>query len=393
MSLRPAAGSAFEWLQRDVAQWTGGTTAIRLMASALEDSTVEQYGRHWATFCTWCAENSLEPLPATPRMIVAYIGTLAERGSIGADSLQPYLSAINAMHADHGFERPALGHMVARARQGMRRSQALVQTRDTRVPLPADAVMRILQSTLAARPSLEQRPPRERLAFLRRRYAVVLAFVFMGRQDSCVHLRADDHGIDDSFLWLRLTEKQKRGWRFRRVIRLPLTAHAVRRHASALPLLAQLGRAYLAAREAALAFSSRAGAREPTALFQLPGEQPPRTADMSTWLSQTLSEEGISAAYGFAYQGHSLRSGGSSAAEAVGVSRYRGNWLGGWSQQGRTRELHYLDPSVLPTPAAFAFFGWLQQGMYETDDAAWERAPRTVDAADPGEPTAAPPRR
>ena len=314
MSLRPAAGSAFEWLQRDVAQWTGGTTAIRLMASALEDSTVEQYGRHWATFCTWCAENSLEPLPATPRMIVAYIGTLAERGSIGADSLQPYLSAINAMHADHGFERPALGHMVARARQGMRRSQALVQTRDTRVPLPADAVMRILQSTLAARPSLEQRPPRERLAFLRRRYAVVLAFVFMGRQDSCVHLRADDHGIDDSFLWLRLTEKQKRGWRFRRVIRLPLTAQAVRRHASALPLLAQLGRAYLAAREAALAFSSRAGAREPTALFQLPGEQPPRTADMSTWLSQTLSEEGISAAYGFAYQGHSLRSGTDQAA-------------------------------------------------------------------------------
>ena len=314
MSLRPAAGSAFAWLQREVAQWTGGTTAIRLMASALEDSTVEQYGRHWTTFCTWCAENGLEPLPATPRMIVAYIGTLAERGSIGADSLQPYLSAINAMHADHGFERPALGHMVARARQGMRRSQALVQTRDTRVPLPAEAVMRILQSTLAALPSLERRQPRERLAFLRRRYSVVLAFVFMGRQDSCVHLRADDHGIDDSFLWLRLTEKQKRGWRFRRVIRLPLTAHAVRGHASALPLLAQLGRAYLLAREAAQV-SSRAGAF----LFQLPGEQPPRTADMSAWLSQTLSEEGISAASGFAYQGHSLRSGGSSAAEAVGV--------------------------------------------------------------------------
>ena len=98
MSLRPAAGSAFEWLQRDVAQWTGGTTAIRLMASALEDSTVEhQYGRHWATFCTWCAENSLEPLPATPRMIVAYIGTLAERGSIGAEvDDQARLGAVHA---------------------------------------------------------------------------------------------------------------------------------------------------------------------------------------------------------------------------------------------------------------------------------------------------------
>ena len=28
-----------------------------------------------------------------------------------------------------------------------------------------------------------------------------------------------------------------------------------------------------------------------------------------------------------------------SAAEAIGVPRYRGNWLGGWAQSGRTREL------------------------------------------------------
>ena len=29
----------------------------------------------------------------------------------------------------------------------------------------------------------------------------------MGRQDSCVSLRSRDHGIDSSFIWLRLTEK------------------------------------------------------------------------------------------------------------------------------------------------------------------------------------------
>ena len=81
-----------------------------------------------------------EPLPAAPPTIVGYIGWLAERGTIGADSLQPYLSAINSMHADHGLERPALGHLVRRARQGMARRQAALQTRDTRVPLPAEHV-------------------------------------------------------------------------------------------------------------------------------------------------------------------------------------------------------------------------------------------------------------
>ena len=45
---------------------------------------------------------------------------------------------------------------------------------------------------------------------------------------------------------------------------------------------------------------------------------------------------------GFAYMGHSLCSGGSSAAEAIGISHFKGNWSGGWSQTGRTRERHHI---------------------------------------------------
>jgi len=89
---------------------------------------------------------------------------------------------------------------------------------------------------------------------------------------------------------------------------------------------------------------------------------------MSSWLAQTLRELGISAPVGFAYLGHSLRSGASSAAEAIRVSRFRGNWLGGWAQSGNTRELHYMDPSFQPTPAAFAWFGWLLDGDFETSE-------------------------
>ena len=64
--------------------------------------------------------------------------------------------------------------------------------------------------------------------WLRRRFSLVLGFIFFGRQDSCVTLQSDDIGISEAdaggYIWLRLTEKMKRGFAFRRIIRLPLDA-------------------------------------------------------------------------------------------------------------------------------------------------------------------------
>src|SRR6056297_3145782 len=126
------------------AQWSGGATAARLAADARQSSTARSYGRHWAAFAEWCALNSLEPLPATPDMVAAYIGSIADRGTVAARSLQPYLSAINSVHADFGYERPALGHFITTVRRGMARTQAATATRDTRIPLPAPAVEAVL---------------------------------------------------------------------------------------------------------------------------------------------------------------------------------------------------------------------------------------------------------
>ena len=207
----------------------------------------------------------------------------------------------------------------------------------------------------------------------------------MGRQDSCVRLATSDHDIDEGFIWLRLTEKMRRGWRLRRIVRLPLDAPPSSGHESALPALAMalasLGRAYVAARAAL------PGGRDMPRLFQLPGEPLPTTRHMERWVEAVLLSEGVRAPPGFAYMGHSLRSGGSSAAEAIGVPRFRGNWLGGWSQHSTTREVHYLDPSILPTPAAHALFGWLLAGVYTCDHPHWERSPHTREHADVGEAT------
>ena len=367
LNLRSAAGTAFERMRGAIGGWSGGSTALRLMASAHEDSTAAAYSRHWASFCDWCADNELEPFPATPPMVAAYIGSLAERGTVAEASLQPYLSAINSFHADAGAERPAVGHLIVRARQGMARGQAALLTRDTRVPLPAGAALGALDAALAALPAMRRRlAPRAMAEWLRARYELVLAFVFFARQDSCVSLAARDHDIDGEFLWLRITEKMKRGWAFRRVIRIPLDSEPSNGVASAIPRLAELGKAYMCAREALVSASQI----DPPYFFQLPGEPKPASRHMATRVAHTLAAHGVRAPEGFAYLGHSLRSGGSSAAEAIGVSRYLGNWLGGlggWSQTGRTRELHYLDPSIGPTPDAYALLGWLLRRVFTAE--------------------------
>ena len=89
---------------------------------------------------------------------------------------------------------------------------------------------------------------------------------------------------------------------------------------------------------------------------------------MSHWVAKTLRKYGVTAPPGFAYLGHSLRAGASSAAEAIKVPRARGDWLGGWAPGTSTREKHYIDPTVGATPAAYALFGWLLDHAYSVDD-------------------------
>jgi len=80
--------------------------------------------------------------------------------------------------------------------------------------------------------------------------------------------------------------------------------------------------------------------------------------------SSTLAAVEIATPSGFAYLGHSLRSGASSAAEAIKVPRARGDWLGGWAPGSATRDKHYIDPTVEPTPAAYRLLGWLLDSEY-----------------------------
>ena len=274
--------------------------------------------------------------------------------------MQPVFSAINDAHRSHGLPPPALDdHLLSRTRQGLRRAQAEVETRDSRTPLPAEAAIRVLEDGEATSVLQHQRDDS----------AIVLAAIFAGRQDSAVHLRPSDISISDTEIWLRLSEKGKKGQAIRRIVRLPLGQSPVAGHPSALPRVAALLRRYLDVRTEALH-----GAPEPEFAFQLPGEVRPTTASMERWLDRALRRCGVAAPAGFAYQGHSLRSLGASAMAAIGVERHIYIWLGGWARGSSVVDRCYIDPTFMPSPAAYALYGWALSRQYSAGAAEVVRA-------------------
>ena len=42
-------------------------------------------------------------------------------------------------------------------------------------------------------------------------------------------------------------------------------------------------------------------------------------------------------------------------------------WLGGWTRGSSVVDKHYVDPTVLPTPAAHALYGWALSRQYRAE--------------------------
>lgn len=118
------------------------------------------------------------------------------------------------------------------------------------MPLPAEAVLIVLSG---AERSLGMPPHR-----LREHFALVLAYIclWVGKtarlQDSTTLLAASDFGIDHRFLWLRLTEKQRKHLGSRRVVRIPVAPPPSQGVPSAIPRAVALARRFLHSKEEAL---------------------------------------------------------------------------------------------------------------------------------------------
>jgi integrase len=83
------------------------------------DNTIRGYQADWRHFCAWCG--SLQPLPASPDAVAAFIAECA--GNLKPGSIQRRLNAIAEAHKAAGFGSPTHHPLVRNTMKGIRRTK------------------------------------------------------------------------------------------------------------------------------------------------------------------------------------------------------------------------------------------------------------------------------
>jgi hypothetical protein len=132
------------------------------------------------SFFTFCEENAIPYLDVTNIDIARYIAWMGDRGTVAADSLQPYLSAINKFLLDHGKPQVALGAMVAGVRLGLANCQKGMAPTPERLPLPAPVALAILERAEALLKKRDQWVAND-IRLLRACIATIASYIFFCR--------------------------------------------------------------------------------------------------------------------------------------------------------------------------------------------------------------------
>lgn len=101
------------------------------IAANYAPTTVRAYAWAWSHFARWCAGRGLDPLPATPAAVCAYLTERAEQGvTFGTLSLTS--CAIAFEHRRAGAADPTDQKAVRQVRRGLRRSLGTAPVRQAR---------------------------------------------------------------------------------------------------------------------------------------------------------------------------------------------------------------------------------------------------------------------
>ena len=314
------------------------------MSHALTSSTSASYGRHFANFANWCGRQADTPcpLPASTATVLRWLDAdVLAGGKVQPQSLQPYLSALNKIHEDLGFDKPALGHGIKQYRRGAAHLRSH-QGRDAiRVYLPTPVVERLLLWALSL--DLKRADARARAAF-RAAVAVILTFACFARGGTGSQL-LDGH-VRRSVAGTTITLAHEKGY-----------ATAARSRTLTIPKGAIDGLDSLLVKWEAF----RGPVATQACYYSLASDQRrtfPASA-IDAWTAEALAHLGVQPPAGDLWSGHSLRKGAASGAAAIDVALHRICHMGGWRDQ-RGAVLSYIDPTCPAGAAARRFFGWLR---------------------------------
>lgn len=340
-----------------------GRFTISLLASAKEKGTYQSYSSNFNRFVEFCSEEKppAHPLQATVGTICRYIGWQGPRGTVGADNLQPYLSAINRVYKDHGLDPVAQGDLVDEVIKGLQGVQTPLVEKNKRVALPAQAAYKCFEQ---AENFLELMKLGEAnlqtFTLFRNCLATVVSYQWFNRSDTTHSLQTADLTVDSLSVLdpqIRLFPRSLKGKKRTQVAAIRDICIPV----DAAPRLAALLTFYSVTKQAIV----KAACASPSLyMWALPGDAPSKwTSDIQNfWMESALKRVNVTPPEGHSYTSHSLRSGATSAANAIGVPKQQIKYLGHWSRTSDVLDGSYIDPTFRPSVEAHFFFGWLLGG-------------------------------
>ena len=89
-------------------------------------STLKSYQSIWSAFTDWCGARGLDPCPASPEVIVAYITDRAEE--LKPQTIKKHLAAISQAHKLAGYSSPVQTEPVRLVMAGLRRVKGVGAT-------------------------------------------------------------------------------------------------------------------------------------------------------------------------------------------------------------------------------------------------------------------------
>lgn len=113
--------------------------------AARAGSTLRAYAHDWLRFRTWCEENRLVPLPASPQTVILYSTDLTKNQGKQWNTLSRRLAAVSQLHQQAGFASPTRTWAVQQFLAGLRREIGIAPARKR--PILVGDLQEILKQT------------------------------------------------------------------------------------------------------------------------------------------------------------------------------------------------------------------------------------------------------
>jgi integrase len=195
-----------------------------LAEKAVAQNTRRAYSSDWESFVGWAFSRKFVPLPATPDTVARYLRWLVDRPraeieeeyrrndgrvvkrkrrqrGVATSTVGRHLISIAKAHQTAGFEDPVATVYVQTIWRGLRRERGMKKT-------PKEALKRDLLLDVLPAPPAEDQPKAKRLAAVRNRAIMLLAFSGAFRRSEVASLNVDDLEYDDVGVAVTLTRSK-----------------------------------------------------------------------------------------------------------------------------------------------------------------------------------------